>query len=474
MTSGVRRGCAAHAALLIAALMTSLAAAGTDTADQIPVAPRARRPADAAVPAEYGRRRSRRRRRFETGGTVSVAKAASPGAVEGTVSVAKAASPGAVAAWTARHDTCNGHGVFNPPIDQCRCTAGWTGRRCELRQNRPCNKAGKAPEYLEPVTTVGICAGNCDEDRGLCYCAGLATPFQRPLPHMCLPMAHVDARLPDGRPVYPADPLPVDRAVTERREQAERLVRQRIATRREGKGRGEAESASAPRNCSGAPAGARCWSRLKRDTEAVAAQSGWARLVWETPSPAKPHLANWSSPWGKPLDLLYGVRNEHGERPAPSAAEAAAMRRGWPTPNASVSKGWCEIASQQEWNERRAAGGRMSIRCSMCYEGWTGPLCETPRQAFCLRDCSGHGWCDSGFCWCEDGWFGVDCSQHRSRPPPPPLSEQQRLPSPARESALRVYVYDMPSEFTTRNLQYRCATYIYIYIYIYIYVYIYI
>jgi 5'-nucleotidase len=29
---------------------------------------------------------------------------------------------------------------------------------------------------------------------------------------------------------------------------------------------------------------------------------------------------------------------------------------------------------------------------------------------YCLRDCHGRGTCDSGFCWCEKGWHGVDCS----------------------------------------------------------------
>lgn len=35
------------------------------------------------------------------------------------------------------------------------------------------------------------------------------------------------------------------------------------------------------------------------------------------------------------------------------------------------------------------------------------------------------------------------------------MQEQQALPSPAAASPLRVYVYDMPSEFTTLNLQWR-------------------
>lgn len=92
-----------------------------------------------------------------------------------------------------------------------------------------------------------------------------------------------------------------------------------------------------------------------------------------------------------------------------------------------------------------------------CPEGRTGPLCEARSRSFCLRDCSGRGRCDAGFCWCDAGWFGIDCSEHAAGREAPRLQQQQRLPSPAARSQLRLYVYDMPSEFTTRNLQWRGA-----------------
>ena len=37
------------------------------------------------------------------------------------------------------------------------------------------------------------------------------------------------------------------------------------------------------------------------------------------------------------------------------------------------------------------------------------------------------------------------------------LQKKQKLPSPSRDSPLQIYIYDMPSEFTTRNLQYRTS-----------------
>ena len=111
--------------------------------------------------------------------------------------------------------------------------------------------------------------------------------------------------------------------------------------------------------------------------------------------------------------------------------------------------GWCEASSDTSPRE-------LGLQCSGCYEGRTGLYCETPKQAFCLRDCSARGRCDSGFCWCDKGWFGVDCSQALHTPRgAPSMQAQQRLPSPAAASPLRIYVYDMPSEFTTLNLQWR-------------------
>ena len=103
-----------------------------------------------------------------------------------------------------------------------------------------------------------------------------------------------------------------------------------------------------------------------------------------------------------------------------------------------------------------------------------GEFCEERTRSFCLRDCSGRGTCDAGFCWCNKGWFGVDCSLHAeagaaaatgTAPLPlqavqraPSLQALQALPSPARgRSPLRIYVYDMPSEYTTRLLQWSAC-----------------
>ena len=59
---------------------------------------------------------------------------------------------------------------------------------------------------------------------------------------------------------------------------------------------------------------------------------------------------------------------------------------------------------------------------------------------------------------CDAGWFGIDCSLHTTLSVPRRQDVQQlpSLLSSARPPVeLRIYVYDMPSEFTTLLLQYR-------------------
>jgi len=275
-----------------------------------------------------------------------------------------------LAAPTRGPDSCNTRGIYHTRLDECRCTAGWAGRWCEVRDARPCNR-GLDGSVLHHES---LCAGHCDEDRGLCYCAGLPTPEQRPLPAHCSPTVHRSSQLPDGRPAYPAR-----------------------------------------------SAGGWQMANVYFEKEQSSPNVGWY-------SPDKPSLEN-----------LYGPV------PGNPASPAADRTR---KPPAGVLP-FC--------SPNVTAHSRVSGCSGGCPEGRAGTLCERARRSFCLRDCSGHGRCDSGFCWCERGWFGIDCSEHQSGRAAPLLQAQQRLASPAAASGLRIYVYDMPSEFTTRLLQWRGA-----------------
>ena len=328
---------------------------------------------------------------------------------------------------------CYGHGVYSPWLHECRCTAGWDGRFCERRLQRKCNAE------LDPrgrTNRDSLCAGNCDDDRGLCYCAGLATPFQRPLPHYCAPWAHTSTKLPDGRPAYPIE--------------------------------GPAWSDGAP-------------------------LQGWvmANLHYERPTKEMPWIGEWARYYLKPFEGLYG--NLPGNPPIPK-------RRHWPTFDEKRHVGYCEAAAPQHLKKETR---RLLLDCAGCYEGRTGRFCELPKRMYCLRDCHGRGECDSGFCWCQPGWHGVDCSlsstlllpgtaaaSGTTAAPPPseekdekeaadnrrtegttqwlppsaepaasgiatPLQVSQGLVGLSSASPLRIYVYDMPAPYTTRLLQYR-------------------
>ena len=132
--------------------------------------------------------------------------------------------------------------------------------------------------------------------------------------------------------------------------------------------------------------------------------------------------------------------------------------------------------------------------CSSCEcspEGSTGELCELRAEIFCPGQCSGRGECLSGFCKCEPGWYGTDCSRNAAgRPTEPSTLFQQR---PWLENAVRnpeadrgkgprgteggrggnvggvggagttrsrrrrpfIYVYDLPPDYNARMLQYK-------------------
>ena len=67
---------------------------------------------------------------------------------------------------------------------------------------------------------------------------------------------------------------------------------------------------------------------------------------------------------------------------------------------AGVERAWCDAAQ----------GDKPAARCACRYDGWDGYLCQHPTHQFCLNQCSGRGSCRFGFCLCDGGAWGVDCS----------------------------------------------------------------
>ena len=58
----------------------------------------------------------------------------------------------------------------------------------------------------------------------------------------------------------------------------------------------------------------------------------------------------------------------------------------------------------------------------------------------CASGCSGRGTCRQGFCHCEPGYFGRDCSRSSAFEKPDNYSPLR----PMGCNRLRIYVYELP------------------------------
>ncbi|KAG2450529.1 hypothetical protein HYH02_005030 [Chlamydomonas schloesseri] len=121
-------------------------------------------------------------------------------------------------------------------------------------------------------------------------------------------------------------------------------------------------------------------------------------------------------------------------------------------------KGYCNV-SEPDWAP------------SMCSpDDLGGKFCDEPVEAFCPGACSGHGFCDLGFCRCYEGYYGHDCARRKAGLPLQPSDIGQRPwlsshvreppaaleppPQPTRKRPL-IYVYDLDPLYNARLLQYR-------------------
>ncbi|PNH07817.1 putative glucuronoxylan glucuronosyltransferase F8H, partial [Tetrabaena socialis] len=82
-------------------------------------------------------------------------------------------------------------------------------------------------------------------------------------------------------------------------------------------------------------------------------------------------------------------------------------------------------------------------------------------EPFCVNQCTGHGDCHVGFCRCHAGWYGQDCSRKRAGTEMEPAA-RAHAPAPtylrevdAGSNLVAATVYDMPTAYTSRMLQYR-------------------
>ncbi|KAL5569670.1 hypothetical protein UlMin_026245 [Ulmus minor] len=73
----------------------------------------------------------------------------------------------------------------------------------------------------------------------------------------------------------------------------------------------------------------------------------------------------------------------------------------------NVSKpGWCNVDPAEAYAQKV----KFKEECDCKYDGLWGQFCEVPVLSVCINQCSGNGHCRGGFCQCNNGWYGVDCS----------------------------------------------------------------
>ncbi|KMZ59131.1 exostosin family protein [Zostera marina] len=149
------------------------------------------------------------------------------------------------------------------------------------------------------------------------------------------------------------------------------------------------------------------------------------------------------------------------------------------TTNASKD-GWCNVDPKEAYTKRV----NYKRQCDCKYDGFAGIFCEIPTVCTCINQCTGHGHCRGGFCECDRGWFGIDCSI------PSWLSSLRQWPDWFQPSTIvfpsnnkqenrsvnfkamvkkkrpLIYVYDIPPEFNThllagRHFKYECVNRLY-------------
>ncbi|KAK9081680.1 hypothetical protein Syun_030898 [Stephania yunnanensis] len=144
----------------------------------------------------------------------------------------------------------------------------------------------------------------------------------------------------------------------------------------------------------------------------------------------------------------------------------------------NISKpGWCNVNPEEAYSSKV----RFKEECDCKYDGLWGRFCEMPVQSTCINQCSGHGHCHGGFCQCDGGWYGADCSI------PSILSTVHDWPKWLRPATVNVpdtrhsipsmsavvkkkrpliYVYDLPPELNIhllegRHYKFECVNRIY-------------
>ena len=366
---------------------------------------------------------------------------------------------------------CHGHGVCDLQTGVCACEAGYNGSACRSVNLRECN--GKT----DGLWHASHCAGECDERRGFCWCPGRIG--ERPMGDTCqvkhMPVEAFAALVlkpdpawirfaPNGSKLDAGVNVIADRSERDRRRQAfdDDLVTRASALQ----SRGETKRAAVVQ---------RFWFGYGSSDDKVAGGSDGRHAAWRVSfnehgiphavrlpsSPAQTRNVEPSPmlPPQLPRRRLNGAGKDEKALPP-----ASMLRPGPPDPTRDgalyqklaarptsphddilgAGSSWCEAS----------APSVATKRCPCLYDGLHGDLCEKRHEAFCLNQCSGHGQCDEngGFCHCDEGYFGVDCSMTTGADGRVRLHSRHAAVLAPRTPS--IYVYEL-WDHTSLILQYR-------------------
>ncbi|KAL0339629.1 UNVERIFIED_CONTAM: putative glucuronoxylan glucuronosyltransferase F8H [Sesamum radiatum] len=182
----------------------------------------------------------------------------------------------------------------------------------------------------------------------------------------------------------------------------------------------------------------------------------------------------------RPVPESCGFKiNSPSEPGAPRMTDWAVADQDIFTTNGS-KPGWCNVDPAEAYSSKV----HIKEECDCKYDGLWGRFCEDPVLSVCINQCSGHGLCHGGFCRCENGWYGVDCSipsvlssitewPKWLRPAHIDIPDDARLTgnlvnlnAVVKKKRPLIYVYDLPPDFNSlllegRHFKFECVNRIY-------------
>ena len=402
---------------------------------------------------------------------------------------------------------CHGHGVCDEQTGVCACQAGYNGTACEGFNLRECNEAN------DGLWHASHCAGECDEKKGYCWCPGKLD--QRPMVDTCqvkhMPLeAFAALKLkPDPAWIrFGRDGQKLDSGVSAlptAQQNAKRGIfaadlEQRAAVLRGNRTRhadvvrrfwfGDDDHDGGDGDAAYSRGGStQAGTRRRQDVEisafgvphavAATAATGRGAVVGSRSSIASQKQRVEAKATANAVVTTHAAAATGGRLPpaemesidrlserngalyqklaARSTFARDALLGGSYHSGSSVASSPThspEPQQNQPWCEATDPA-RTPKKCACLYDGLHGELCDRRHEPFCLNQCSGHGVCDpvgGGFCHCDKGYFGIDCSKTTGADGRVILHAAHAAIAAPRSPS--VYVYEL-WDHTSLILQYR-------------------